>query len=124
MILLDTAAEAITWDSAASLIGTGATLVGGIAYVINSRAKIKEMEIKHEGDVNLLRQEVLSQKEQKGMVLKALRKDLDDKHQVAMDRIDKTQTDMKKDREENQKEFKQINQSLNQILGILQNQNN
>jgi predicted permease len=125
MILLEAVQEqSITWGALASLIGTATTLIGGIAYVINSRSKIKEIEIKHDGDIALVWAEVKAQKEQKGLVLKALRESIDHNHDVAMERINKTQDDMKKDREENSKEFKDINKNLNTILGILRGQNN
>jgi len=95
-------------------------LMGGVVTISGVYLKLM-LKIKGLEDANtILKEDVISASRGRHATKKECFEKIAENHEVVMNRIDKTQADLKDYTKETNAEFKSINENLHKILGLLE----
>lgn len=90
------------------------------AFKEATQKKMDDIDKLHDKEVAILKEDLMNAKRGRNAIKRELLDDIKDKNEMAMKRIDKTQSEMKEYVNTTNAEFKEINSKLDRILGKME----
>ena len=96
-------------------------LIGGVGSLVGTYFALKMKQNIMQDHMTTLKEDIVSASRGRHATKKECFEKIGENHDIVMNRIDKTQFDFKDFTKETNAEFKSINETLNKIVGLLEN---